>query len=73
MLPSEDLEDGGFAGAVGPDEEASVAGVEGEGEVVDERLGVRRRVAVDSRVGEFEAVDHDRWIGVLLDAHGLLM
>lgn len=53
VLAAQDLQDRGFPRAVGSDEEASVAGVKGEIEVLDQRLGARRRVAVDSWVGEF--------------------
>jgi len=42
---------------IGADEEASVARVNGEGEVLDERGGTRRWMAVYTWVGEFEAVD----------------
>lgn len=69
MLASQDLQDRGFAGAVGSDEEAPIASVEGEVEVLDQRLGARWRMAVDSWVGEFEAVDLDRWSGVELHTH----
>lgn len=47
--------------AVGADEEASLAGVEGEADVLDERRRAGRRAAVDARVGEGEVVDLNRW------------
>lgn len=52
-------EDVECTGAIGSDEKASVSSVEGEIEVVDQRLGARRRMAIDPRVGESQAVDLD--------------
>jgi hypothetical protein len=48
--------------AIGSDKEAAFTGVEGEREIVNERCGARRRLAVDSRVGESQTVDNYRWL-----------
>lgn len=69
MLPSQYLQNCRLPCAVGSDEEAAIAGVESEREVVNEGGGARRRVAVDSGVGEAEIVDLDRWIRILLHRH----
>lgn len=45
-----------ITGAIGSNEKAAIARIEGEGEIVDERSRSRRRVAVDARVGEAQAV-----------------
>jgi hypothetical protein len=47
--------------AVGAEEEASLAGVEGEADVLDERWRAGWRAAVDAGVGEGEVVDLNRW------------
>lgn len=59
MLPSQNLQDRGLPSAIGSDKKATIASVESEGEIIDEGLGTRRRMAVDSRVGESEGVDDD--------------
>lgn len=51
----------GVTCAVGAEEEASLAGVEGEADVLDERRRAGRRAAVDARVGEGEVADLNRW------------
>lgn len=53
-------------GAIRSDEKAPVSGGERKGEVVDQRLGARRRMAVDPGVGESQAVDLDYWPWVVL-------
>lgn len=49
----------GLTSAIGSDKKATITSVEGEGEILDKGVGTGRRVAVDSRVSESEAVDDD--------------
>ena len=51
----------GVTCAVGAEEEAPLAGVEGEADVLDKRRRAGRRAAVDARVGEGEVADLHRW------------
>lgn len=54
--------------AIGSDEKASIAGMESEAEVLNERSWTRRRMAVDARVCESQIFDHNRcistWIAI---------
>jgi hypothetical protein len=57
--------------AIGSNKEAAITGLEGEREIIDERCGSRRRLAVDSRVRESQTVGLYRWLWILLPAHFL--
>lgn len=72
MLPSQYFQDCSFPSSIGSDEEATIAGEEGEGEVLDQWFGAGRRMAVDSWVCEFEVVDHHRCF-FSLHAHFLIL
>jgi hypothetical protein len=48
--------------AIGSNKEAAITGLEGEREIIDERCGTRRRLAVDSRVRESQTVGLYRWL-----------
>lgn len=54
----------GPTGTIGSDQEASIAGAEGEGETVDEGGRPRRRVPVDPGVRETEVLDFHNWANV---------
>lgn len=43
--------------AIGSHKEAAITGMKGEREVINERDGTRRRLAVDSRVRELQTID----------------
>ena len=47
--------------AIGSNEKAPITGEEIEREMFNERFGTRRRVAVDSRISEFQLFDLNRY------------
>lgn len=53
MLASQDLQDRGFPSTIGSYKEALIPDIEGKVEVLDQRLGGWRRMAVDPSLGEF--------------------
>lgn len=67
MLPSQNLQNRSFPSAIGSNEQAAFTSIEGEGEIIDEGLGSGRRMAVNSRVSESEAVDDNGGIGTGFD------
>lgn len=58
--------------AIGSNEKASITRIECERELIDQRLGPRRWLTVDSWIREPEAVDLYCWLLMLRNSHALV-